>query len=107
MKRACQGVQLQPPIRTHHTSDARTHRAYRYFYIPCRKEHRGIGGLFFDDVASDEAGYNAEVCVFVCSCVRLCVQNLMLYVRSCQSWLFYDVASAEAGDDPEVRDKCC
>jgi coproporphyrinogen III oxidase len=32
----------------------------RYFYIPCRKEHRGIGGLFFDDVASGEAGYDAE-----------------------------------------------
>lgn len=33
----------------------------RYFYIPCRKEHRGIGGLFFDDVSSGEAGYDAEV----------------------------------------------
>ncbi|GBF93673.1 coproporphyrinogen III oxidase [Raphidocelis subcapitata] len=35
----------------------------RYFYIPCRKEHRGIGGLFFDDVASGEAGYDAEAFV--------------------------------------------
>jgi coproporphyrinogen III oxidase len=33
----------------------------RYFYIPCRKEHRGIGGLFFDDIATGEAGYDAEV----------------------------------------------
>ncbi|KAI8468310.1 MAG: coproporphyrinogen III oxidase [Monoraphidium minutum] len=35
----------------------------RYFYIPCRKEHRGIGGLFFDDIASGEAGYDAEAFV--------------------------------------------
>ena len=23
-----------------------------YFYIPARLEHRGVGGLFFDDVAT-------------------------------------------------------
>ena len=33
----------------------------RYFYIPARKEHRGVGGLFFDDVeASAAAGYDVE-----------------------------------------------
>lgn len=32
----------------------------RYFYIPARKEHRGIGGLFFDDLSSEEAGYDVE-----------------------------------------------
>lgn len=31
----------------------------RYFYIPCRKEHRGVGGIFFDDVCSAEAGFDA------------------------------------------------
>jgi coproporphyrinogen III oxidase len=35
----------------------------KYFHIPCRGEHRGIGGIFFDDVATAEAGYDAEVCV--------------------------------------------
>jgi coproporphyrinogen III oxidase len=33
----------------------------RYFYIPARREHRGVGGLFFDDVAAGEAaGYDVE-----------------------------------------------
>lgn len=31
----------------------------RYFYIPARHEHRGLGGLFFDDLASEECGYDA------------------------------------------------
>lgn len=31
----------------------------RYFYIPARKEHRGVGGLFFDDLeAGPAAGYD-------------------------------------------------
>ena len=31
-----------------------------YFYLPARREHRGIGGLFFDDVPADEGAFNAE-----------------------------------------------
>lgn len=31
-----------------------------YFYIPCRKEHRGVGGVFFDDVSTDWAAGFAE-----------------------------------------------
>ena len=33
----------------------------RYFYIPCRKEHRGVGGIFFDDLEQEEgSGVDAE-----------------------------------------------
>ncbi|KAL4859143.1 Oxygen-dependent coproporphyrinogen-III oxidase [Chlorella vulgaris] len=38
----------------------------RYFYIPARKEHRGVGGLFFDDIeAGPAAGYDVEQVMFV------------------------------------------
>jgi len=32
----------------------------RYFYIPCRGEHRGVGGVFFDDLS---APWAADFCV--------------------------------------------
>lgn len=31
----------------------------RYFYIPARAEHRGLGGLFFDDMANED-GFSAD-----------------------------------------------
>lgn len=37
--------------------------ACRYFHIPARGEHRGVGGLFFDDLSSEEAHYNADAFV--------------------------------------------
>lgn len=36
---------------------------YRYFYIPARKEHRGIGGLFFDDLEAEGAAYDVQAYV--------------------------------------------
>ena len=33
----------------------------RYFYLPARKEHRGVGGVFFDDLTEDEAGSAEQV----------------------------------------------
>ncbi|GLI64122.1 hypothetical protein VaNZ11_007297 [Volvox africanus] len=35
----------------------------KYFYIPARKEHRGVGGIFFDDLSSAEAGFDVEAFV--------------------------------------------
>lgn len=37
----------------------------RYFYIPARKEHRGIGGLFFDDLEAEGAPYDVQAYVQV------------------------------------------
>jgi coproporphyrinogen III oxidase len=31
-----------------------------YFYIPARHEHRGVGGLFFDDLEAASASYDVE-----------------------------------------------
>jgi coproporphyrinogen III oxidase len=35
----------------------------RYFYIPARKEHRGVGGLFFDDLDAATEKYDLEAFV--------------------------------------------
>ena len=32
----------------------------QYFYLPAWGEHRGVGGIFFDDLPSNEADFNAE-----------------------------------------------
>lgn len=32
----------------------------RYFYIPARKEHRGVGGIFFDDLDAATENYDVE-----------------------------------------------
>ncbi len=46
---------------TPHTS-YQTFKAWcdRYFYIPARKEHRGVGGLFFDDLVEGEEEYDVR-----------------------------------------------
>ena len=32
-----------------------------YFYLPARKEHRGVGGIFFDDLESTDSWDAEEV----------------------------------------------
>ncbi len=32
----------------------------QYFYLPNWKEHRGIGGIFFDDLEADQSSFDVE-----------------------------------------------
>lgn len=46
-----------------------------YFYIPARREHRGIGGIFFDDMVSGAEGEpaDAEKVQFLAPRLRHCI----------------------------------
>ena len=51
-----------------------------YFFLPARSEHRGTGGIFFDDMEADEDGIFEFVqdvgkicCAFCFSCVHQCL----------------------------------
>lgn len=49
--------------------DGELHPKYKawcddYFYIPARQEHRGIGGIFFDDLEATDAQFDvSQVCL--------------------------------------------
>ena len=54
-----------------------------YFYIPARQEHRGIGGIFFDDLEAADAQFSVSQ---VCLCL----------LKGLLSWLFIMLADHEA-----------
>ena len=50
---------------TCNTHDAELYPKYKawcdeYFYIPARQEHRGIGGIFFDDLEAEGAVFDVH-----------------------------------------------
>jgi len=49
----------------------------QYFYLPAWGEHRGVGGIFFDDLPSSEAAFDEEQ---VTSCTDII---LSLFLRLC------------------------
>ncbi|KAL0025409.1 hypothetical protein WJX79_006082 [Trebouxia sp. C0005] len=46
----------------HHTDLYTKYKAWcdDYFYIPARQEHRGIGGIFFDDLEAKDAAFDVS-----------------------------------------------
>lgn len=55
----------------------------RYFYIPARKEHRGVGGIFFDDMGEEDAGFDVNKFVLeVANGILLSWENIVERRRS-------------------------
>jgi coproporphyrinogen III oxidase len=63
----------------------------RYFYIPCRKEHRGTGGVFFDDLdSSPTTGAAVDAEAFTREVGRNIVQSWADIVTTRRSLPFTD-----------------
>ena len=68
--------------------DAELYHKYKtwcddYFYIPARQEHRGIGGIFFDDLEAADAQFDVSQ---VCLCL----------LKGQPSWRFVTFAGHQA-----------
>ena len=58
-----------------------------YFYLPARSEHRGTGGIFFDDMEADEDGIFefvqavGKIRLLVLSCLLMHLRCIDLYCQ--------------------------
>lgn len=52
----------------------------KYFYLPARMEHRGIGGIFFDDL-SEISGSPSDALSFTCDVCRTFMSSYLPIIR--------------------------